>query len=537
MSVPTLRPATPTARRPLRASAALLAGLLWLVPVPPSAQAQGVGGSALPALGDESGDELSVPAEARLGERIMQQLRRDPDVVDDPLLVEYIERIWSPLLTAAKARGDIPEDLAQHLAWQTFVVRDRTINAFALPGGHVGVHMGLIAMTTTRDELASVLAHEMSHVSQRHIARMMSSNRRSSTLALASTLLGILALSRSPDAAQALVLGGQAAAIQGQLNFSRDMEREADRIGSGILQAGGYDGIGMVGMFERMASASRLTDSNAFPYLRSHPLTGERIADARNRLGIEAASAPSATVGSGGPAALWLHAAMQGRARALMDLRDATQQQLAALTLPASRDATSLAVASTVALAATQVKQWARADAALARARELAAPWELASRAVVVMRLDSLVARGDLAGALALLQSPDGARIDDGSRAGMLEAAQVLIAARAQVAVPDERLRREAESLQLWVSGHPDDAGAWDHLAQLQRARGQTLAALRAEAESRAAIGDWQGAADRLRAGQRQSMQDPIEGSVLDARLKAVEQRRRQQLADERRGE
>jgi beta-barrel assembly-enhancing protease len=517
--------------------AALLATLLWALPAPQAALAQGAGAPSLPALGDEAGDDLSVPAEAKLGERIMQQLRRDPDVVDDPLLVEYIGQIWAPLLAAAKARGDITEDLAQHLAWQTFVVRDRTINAFALPGGHVGVHMGLIAMTTTRDELASVLAHEMSHVSQRHIARMMSSNRRSSMLALASTVLGILAMSRSPDAAQALVFGGQAAAIQGQLNFSRDMEREADRIGSGILQSAGYDGIGMVGMFERMASAARLTDSNAFPYLRSHPLTGERIADARNRLGVGAAAASTQTGGSGGPAALWLHAAMQGRARALMDTRDVTQQQLASLTLPAAREPASLAAASTAALAATQIKDWVRADAALARARELAAPYESASRAVVVLRLDSLVARGDLPAALALLQTADGARIDDGSRAGMLEVAQVLIAARPQVPLADERLRRQVESLQIWVTGHVDDAGAWDHLSQLQRARGQTLAALRADAEAHAAVGDWQGASDRLRAGQRQSAQDPIEGSVIDARLKVVEQRRRQQLQDERRGE
>jgi predicted Zn-dependent protease len=194
-------------------------------------------------------------------------------------------------------------------------------------------------------------------------------------------------------------------------------------------------------------------------------------------------------------------------------------------------------VASTVALAATQVKQWARADAALARARQLAAPFESASRAVVVMQLESLQARGDHAGALALLQSPDGARIDDGSRAGMMVVSQVLIDAQPHVAVADERLHRQVDALQVWVSGHPDDAGAWEHLSQLQRARGQALAALRAEAEAHAAVGDWQGASDRLRAGQRQSAQDPIEGAVIDARLRVVEQRRRQQLIDERRGE
>ena len=112
-------------------------------------------------------------------------------------------------------------------------MRDRSVNAFALPGGYVGVHLGLIAMTGTRDELASVLAHELSHVTQRHIARGIANSKRQSLIGLAAMILGVLAASRagSADGANAAIVGGQAAAIQGQLNFSRDMEREADRIG------------------------------------------------------------------------------------------------------------------------------------------------------------------------------------------------------------------------------------------------------------------------------------------------------------------
>jgi predicted Zn-dependent protease len=119
-------------------------------------------------------------------------------------------------------------------------VRDRSVNAFALPGGYVGVHLGLIAITTTPDELASVLAHELAHVTQRHIARSMDASARSRTLGMAAMLLGLLAASRSgsPDMAQAAIMGGQAAMAQGQLNFSRDMEREADRIGYGVLAPG-----------------------------------------------------------------------------------------------------------------------------------------------------------------------------------------------------------------------------------------------------------------------------------------------------------
>jgi len=138
-------------------------------------------------------------------------------------------------------------------------------------------------------------------------------------------IVGILAASRSnnADAANAVIVGGQAAAVQGQLNFSRDMEREADRVGFGVLDSAGYSPDGMAGMFDRLQYASRLNDSGQFPYLRSHPLTSERIAEARGRLGT--GNGRKAT-----PAVMqWLHAAMQGRARALMDSRTETLTRLA----------------------------------------------------------------------------------------------------------------------------------------------------------------------------------------------------------------
>ena len=168
-------------------------------------------------------------------------------------------------------------------AWQPFLVKDKSVNAFALPGGYIGVHLGLLAMTTTPDELASVLAHELSHVTQRHIARMIGQQSRQSWVSLASLVLGILAASRAPMAAQAMIYGGQAASIQGQLNFSRDMEREADRVGFGVLSDSGFDPAGMALMFEHLQAASRLNDDGSWPYLRTHPLTTERIGEAQDR--------------------------------------------------------------------------------------------------------------------------------------------------------------------------------------------------------------------------------------------------------------
>jgi len=128
----------------------------------------------------------------------------------------------------------------------------------------------------------------------------------------------MLVASRSPEAAQALITGGQAVAVQGQLNFSREMEREADRVGFGILTGAGWAPGGMAAMFEKLQQAARLNDSQNFPYLRTHPLTTERIGEARSRLGVDGAPPPPRRL---------VYALMQARARVLMDPRDASLQR------------------------------------------------------------------------------------------------------------------------------------------------------------------------------------------------------------------
>lgn len=194
-------------------------------------------GGALPALGDNS--ELSPAAERRIGERIAASIYRDPDYIDDPVLVDYVQSIWLPLKAAARARGELSDELDERFAWQIFLIRDRSINAFALPGGYFGVHLGLIGAVSSADEMASVLAHEMSHVTQRHISRLMTQQSRQAPWMIAAMVLGALAASKSPDAGMAAVVGGQALAAQGQLDFSRDMEREADRVGFGVMTDAG----------------------------------------------------------------------------------------------------------------------------------------------------------------------------------------------------------------------------------------------------------------------------------------------------------
>ena len=223
----------------------------------------------LPALGDPASEDFSIATEHKLGEEIMREIRADPDYLDDPVLLEYVQSLWQPLLAQARVRGNISADIDQRLAWEPFLIRDKQVNAFALPGGYVGVYLGLVSITGTRDELASVLAHEMSHITQRHIARSIANSKRQSLLGLATLLAGIVVASRagssSIDAANAAIVGGQALAVQGVLNFSRDMEREADRVGFQVMTGAGFAPGGMAAMFEKLEQSSRLNDAGGYP--------------------------------------------------------------------------------------------------------------------------------------------------------------------------------------------------------------------------------------------------------------------------------
>jgi predicted Zn-dependent protease len=342
----------------------------WQVPGPAHAQSQSPGQNPgqspvrLPSLGESASEDLSVGAERRLGEQIMREARRDPDLLDDPVLQEYLLSIFNPLVNAARKTGNIDAEIDRAFAWEAFLVRDRSVNAFALPGGYVGVHLGLIAITTSGDQLASVLAHEITHVTQRHIARSIAPQQRASIVAIAALILGLIAASRSnnPDVANAAIYGGQGAAIQSQLNYSRDAEREADRIGFALLAPAGYSASGMASMFEKLDQASRLNDNGGFPYLRSHPLTTDRISEARSRT----------LFAPGAPAVPTLqHALMQMRARVLMaDGVQGLQRISGSSASPARND--RIAALYGGALAASLQNDHARAETQATQALQLA---------------------------------------------------------------------------------------------------------------------------------------------------------------------
>ena len=490
-------------------------------------------GTSLPALGDNF--DITSAGERRIGDRIASSIFRDPDYLDDPVLTDYVQSIWQPLMTAARARGELGPELDERFAWQLFLLRDRSINAFALPGGYFGVHLGLVGVVSSRDELAAVLGHELSHVTQRHIARLMTQQSKQAPWLMAAMVLGALAASKSPNAASAAIVGGQALAVQNQLNFSRDMEREADRVGFGVMLDAGFDGRGVAAMFEKLQQASRLNDNGAFPYLRSHPLNTQRIAEAQSRTQLTAASAAPAAGSAAQEAAQTrsLHAMMAARARLLAapgvdqqrTLVEQAQIQSRATSPPAAADAASAGVLYAGALAAAQLRDFAQARSLLAAltARVSDQPQAKKAGELLTIEIDLMEGRVPAASRLDITQVK--------TRAELLVVGRALLAA--------QRPRDVASRLQTWVAERPKDAAAWQLLAAAYTAQGQTVRAVRADAESRFAELDYPAALDRFKAAQGLMRSSPgaadyMEGSIIDTRTRQTETLIREQALQDK---
>jgi beta-barrel assembly-enhancing protease len=231
--------------------------------------------SELPDLGEVSQTVFSAQEEEKVGATIMRDIMADPAFVDDPELTEYLNSLGYRLVAAS------PDNRRY---FQFFAVRDPTFNAFALPGANIGIHTGLFTAVRNESELAGVLAHEIAHVTQKHLARMIAGQQQTMLPSLAALAVAILAARSNGQLAQAAIAAAQAGAIQTQLDYSREYEREADRVGLQILQGSDLDPGGMVSFFDRLHRQARLYENNAPAYLRTHPLTFERIADMQNRV-------------------------------------------------------------------------------------------------------------------------------------------------------------------------------------------------------------------------------------------------------------
>lgn len=229
----------------------------------------------LPELGDASASVLSAQQEQQLGDRIMREVRNDPSYLDDPELTQYINNLGYQLVSASP-------DARQ--GFHFFLIDDASINAFAFPGGYIGINTGVLLAAQSESELASVLAHEISHVTQHHLARMLAGQKQTLLTSLAALAVAILASRSNPQVSQAAIATAQASALQSQLSFTREHEREADRIGLSVLEEAGFDPRAMAVFFDRLQKSHRLLETSAPAYLQTHPLTYERIADVQNRV-------------------------------------------------------------------------------------------------------------------------------------------------------------------------------------------------------------------------------------------------------------
>jgi beta-barrel assembly-enhancing protease len=256
------------ARRPI---ALLVAASLAIAPLFAIAQ-------TLPELGDPSGASMSFSQERRLGESVVRDIRMSGAYLEDPEVNGYLNELGNRLVTAIAGAP---------FEFEFFAVNDPTINAFALPGGYVGVNTGLILLTQTESELAAVLAHEISHVTQHHIARSISKQKDAMLTTLAALAAAIVAAraggASGGQMASAALASAQGLAIQMQIDYTRQIEQEADRLGFQRLDAAGFDVTAMATFMERLQRASRYVEGNVPSYLRDHPVTYERIAEAQAR--------------------------------------------------------------------------------------------------------------------------------------------------------------------------------------------------------------------------------------------------------------
>jgi len=467
-------------------------------------------GTQLPDLGDPSTASLSPDMEKRLGDRIMRDIRRDPDYVSDPLLNDYLNSLGYRLVQAARRQNISGSNGAGTFAtgFELFGVRDRSINAFAMPGGYIGVHTGLLVQSDTESELASVLGHEIGHVMQRHIARGITNQNQSMWIALASMVLAGLAATKSGDAAAALAMGGQGAAVANQLSFSRGAEREADRVGFQIMTAAGFDPQGMPDFFQRLQRVTGISDNNSIPsYVRTHPLTSERIADMQDRVRHVPAHKVQNTPE---------YEFARVRARVIQeptpnDLRNVLTVFQAQLNSNAS--AVRLpAVYYGIAFTNQRLGRYADAEKALAEARRLYGniPGATSGSPMLdVMAVELARAEGRMPDALT--QATATLRAFPLSHAAALAYADTLVAAnKLDDAVTFLRARtREETGRSEW----------WELLARAYAAQGKRVQQHQAMAEKYAMDGSYQAAIEQLQIARKAGDGDFYTLSEVDARL------------------
>lgn len=446
-------------------------------------------GDSLPELGEASAVDVPPALERQIGEAQMNDIRqREPTYLDDAELGDYLNRLAARLLAAGNVR---------EVEVRLFAIDNPTINAFAMFGGFIGINTGLVLAAQQESEVAGVLAHEIAHVTQRHLARQIAQQKQVALGSMVGIALAILAARSNADVANAALATSQAAGIQAQLGFSRDHEREADRIGFEMLQRAGFDPQGMVSFFQRLQRAGRVYENNAPVYLRTHPLTFERITDMEHRAAQLAPGPPA-----GGDAEFRL---LQAKLAASRGTPDEAVREFARR---AAEDPASPVVAYGQAVALMRDRQWEAARRAVQRADPDSPVVSRLSAEIAAAAGDRQIAERLYRQALA--RHPDRVAIfyglaDHLLNTGGFAAARTLLEGRLRTVRDDAelhaRLARAYDGLGLVASRHRAQAEAY-------QLRGQTHAAI-----------------EQLELAQRAGTQDFVEQSIIDARLRELKRR------------
>ena len=310
----------------------------------------------LPELGDPTQQELTPYREHLMGENFYRTLKANVPFVTDLEVNDYITNLGQKLISHSSQ----PD---KHI--RLFVIKVANINAFAGPDANIGFHTGLIISAKNESELAGVMAHEISHVTQRHLARAMTESNVSPATMFATIIAGILVASQNPDAGAAIIYGGSAAIMQSQINFTRANEHEADRIGISVLRDAGINPTGMAGFFETLLEKSESNNIIAkMEYLRTHPLSTTRIAEARNRIKTEDLNLPNDSLDF-----------QFVRSRILVETNNSTKQIIQQLEALKAKDINTVSN-YTLGLAYTKDRQFDKAIKLLSKlSKEHIHPW------------------------------------------------------------------------------------------------------------------------------------------------------------------
>jgi predicted Zn-dependent protease len=446
----------------------------------------------LPDLGDESMALISPTQERRLGEDFMRKARGSLRILDDPELADFIQKFGMRLVTKSDA---VNKD------FKFFLIEDPTINAFAVPGGFVGVHTGLILSAQNESEVASVLAHEIAHVTQRHIPRLLVEEKRSTLPAMAALLASILLASAGHRGGEAGFALTTAAMAQQGINFTRQFEEEADRIGMGLLARSGYDPRAMPSFFEKMQAANRYNETSLPEYLRTHPVTTNRIADSRNR----AEQYPPRTVVDSNE---YFHARAKLRALAPGNPNEIVNGFRENLTQDKARDLDAERYGYVIALTRAKQLSVAREEIQKLVSRRPERPYYRTAQA------DIELAAGRYDEALTILRS------------AYQRTPNSLPLARhyASVLLKTRRPAEAAAVLKPFLRDNPDEPALYKMMAEAAGDAGQRVEAHRAMAEYYYLSGNPNGAIQQLQLASRFAGENFYLQSSIEARLNAIKE-------------